>query len=267
MLQKLDELLMQYEMADNYYEKARILRELQYLNMIVRRSLKTFIDKISSEELLKIAHDHGIEGDAETVKTVLYSRLNCHVDIFADIPSVNKRIIVTKSIMTLAKNYDVKITNDLEFISILSELINKINSYDLRIFPEFARFEALDYATRILYMSEITNEPNTNPEVVDRAKMTLNRTTTEASYASSEALLKFFKSRLSKFQLELFALLLNFNALEPDNTKNKGCFIYRIKDFNFYDSYLTILKEVPITMDDINYGLTTGTTPRSGVKR
>ena len=107
MLKKLDELLMQYELADNYYEKSRILREIQYLNLIVRRSLRNYINSLSHEELLSIAHDYNIEGDVETVKTVLYTRLNCLTNTYVEISSANGRILVTKEIVATAKKHNI----------------------------------------------------------------------------------------------------------------------------------------------------------------
>lgn len=267
MLQKLDELLRQYELSENYYEKARLLREIQYLNMVVRRSIKQFIDKLTRVELIKIARRHNIDGDVETIKTALYTRLNCHTNIFADFYSINKRILVTKNIIALAKEHDVQITNDQEFIKVLSDFINTINNYDLRELREYARYEALDFATRTLYASEINSDTKVDPIVLKKAKEELSRRTVEASYASEEALLRFFRPKLSKFNFELLALLLKLNALEPEISKDKGNFIFRVKDFNFYDSYLTVMKEVPITMDDIDYGLELGSVYSNGIKR
>ena len=94
-----------------------------------------------------------------------------------------------------------------------------------------------------------------NYDVANRARNILIAKTHDAGREAAESLLRFFSERMSKFYLDLLALLLKHDALEPDYTRDKGCFIYRIKDFNFYDSYLTAMNQVPITMDDINYGL------------
>ena len=125
MLQKLDDLLLKYELSDNYYEKARILRELQYFNMVLRKSLKSFVDGLSPLELEDIANKYHIEGDSESIRTTLYTRLNCNRDIFSDLSKVNRRISITRSIIKLAENHEITITNDQEFIWLLSDFINK----------------------------------------------------------------------------------------------------------------------------------------------
>ena len=146
-------------------------------------------------------------------------------------------------------------------------IMEKMNEGDEKTTNSFFMGDSGIYLFYCIYASEINSDTKVDPNVLKKAKEELSRRTVEASYASEEALLRFFRPKLSKFNLDLLALLLKLNALEPENSKDKGNFIFRVKDFNFYDSYLTAMKEVPITMDDIDYGLELGSVYSNGIKR
>jgi len=267
MLKKLDELYKKYYISNDPEERAKLLKQIEYLNIVIKRELKNYIDRLPISEIQDINRTYNLsEYDSiEEIKKAIFTRLN--VPEIEDVNRFKRKIMISKLIVEIAKKHHIPMEKEEDFNNLLSNLLAKINSYDLRTINAYLEYEQLDYVISAIWYNEACKHDGANKAFVSEIKELYGEKVIALESKSNSALIRFFKSKLTSFELEVFTALLTNKALRPDHSLKGGSLIYRINDLSFYDQFLDQNAQVTVNSSDIVYGLSTTKGDNHGIKR
>ncbi len=255
MLKRLNELYTKLEITTDPVEREKLQRQIQYLEIVIKRELKNYIDKMPMSEIEKLNRAYNLSeyNTMDEIKKALFAKLNIHTADNA--AKYKQRIVISKLVVELAKKHNITMEKEQEFNETLLNLLKKINAHNLRNIAGYRQYEELDYITASIWWNEFYQHNKADKEFTSRIKEEYSEKVVSAEGKAYESLVNFFKDKLTSFELELLIMLIAQKALRPDFAMPNGGLTLRFQDLNFYDQYINPNEQVKVDTQDIKDGL------------
>ena len=255
MLKKLNELYKQLETTTDPVEREKLQRQIQYLEIVIKRELKNYIDKMPMSEIEELNHAYNLSeyNSIEEIKKALFTKLN--VVTYENPNRITKKATIARLVVELAKKRDISIKTEQDFNEALFGLLKKINAHNLRNLPNYLPYEQLDYVTNSIWYNDVYKHEAADKDFVATIKEEYSERVVSAEHKAYESLVSFFKDKLTTFELELFIMLIAQKALKPNHASKDGGLMVRFNDLSFYDQFINPNEQVTVDTQDIKDGL------------